>query len=409
MLSRFVGLVGLHNPPDSFPRCGAGGVKTEYHSHYRTPRDVLASENGEGMGSRPALASREGLALALDRGLNVYSIEGLDRALYAATDTIENAFERHFHPHAGTYYYDIPADDTSTSTPSWRLWLAPHDLITASAVTVGGVAVTGYQLRPDNRLNRPAEWIELDRAGSSSFNSGSAYSQRRAAIAGVWGWWDESKSCGALAAEVPQDQAYADLATAPAVGGAQVGVGHLIKVGSERMVVEDRYLTDTGENLSSNLAATVSAAIPTSITVADGTDYAAGEMLAIDHEMMLVQRVLSNTLFVRRGYAGTPVAAHTTGADIYAYRRLGVYRGAAGTTEADHLAGAAVTRWVPPYALEALCIAIAEEVAVQEGAAYARTAGEGESMRETRANGLEAAWRRARASYSRKGGRHYAV
>lgn len=360
------------------------------------------------MGSRPALASREGLALALDRGLNVYSIEGLDRALWAATDTIEERFERVFWPQSGTYTFDVPVDDSGTSTPSWRLWLDPHDLISATAVTVGGVTVSGYQLRPDNRINRPASWIELDRTGSSSFYSGSA-SQRRVAVSGLWGWWDESRAAGALAGGgVLASNSVLDLATAPAIGTAQVGVGHLIKVGSERMVVEDRLLVDTGENLGADLAATVSASIPTSITVGDGTDYAAGEMITVDGEAMLIQRVLSNTLFVRRGYAGTPVAAHVTGADIYAYRRLSVYRGAGGTVAADHAASAAVTRWQAPYALEALCIAIAQETAVQEGAAYARTIGDGENEREMRAGGLKAAWERAK-SYSRKGGRHYAV
>lgn len=360
------------------------------------------------MGSQPALASRESLALALDRGLNVYSIEGLDRALWAATDTIEQAFERHFYPHAGTFTFDVPVDDSSTSTPSWRLWLAPHDLISADSITVGGVAVTGYQLRPDNRIAAPAQWIELDRTGSASFRSGNA-SQRRAAIDGLWGWWDESRPAGALGAEALTGANVIDLTTAPAIGIGQVGVGHLLKIDNERMVVEDRFFTDTGDNLSADLAATVSASIPTSIAVPDGTDYAAGEMITVDGEAMLVQRVLSNTLFVRRGYAGTPVATHANGADIYAARRLQVYRAAAGTTGATHAAAAAITRWQAPYALEALCIAIAEEVAVQEGAAYARTTGDGENQREARAVGLAAAWKRARASYSRKGGRHYAV
>lgn len=370
---------------------------------------MLASENGEGMGSRPAYASREALALALDRGLNVYSIEGLDRALYSATDTIESTFERVFWPWSGTRTFDVPADDSPTSTPHWKLWLDPHDLISADSVTVGGVAVTGYQLRPDNRIASPAAWIELDRSGSGSFMSGSAYSQRRAAVAGLWGWWDESRAAGAVgAAGVLADALTLDLATAPTIGAAQVGVGHLLKIENERLIIEDRYAVDTGDNLAADLAATVSATIPTSIAVPDGTDYAAGEMITVDGEAMLVQRVLSNTLFVRRGYAGTPVAAHVTGADIYAYRRLQVYRAAAGTTAAAHAGGTAVTRWQPPASIEALCIAIAEETAVQEGAAYARSVGEGENLREARATGLVMAWKRAQ-SYSRRRGRHYAV
>lgn len=362
------------------------------------------------MGSRPALASRESLALALDRSLNVYSIEGLDRALYSATDTIENTFERSFHPWYGTHTFDVPADETSTNTPSWRLWLEPHDLISTTGVTVGGVAQTGYLLRPDNRTDRPASWIELDRTGSGSFHAGAYGTQRRVAVGpGLWGWWDESRRAGVVGASgLADDATVLDLEAAPAVGAQQVGVGHLLRIGDERMVVEDRMFSDTGENLTDNLPSSTSNAIPTAVTVADGTNYAAGEMITVDAETMLIQRVLSNTLFVRRGYAGTPVAAHTAGADIYAYRRLIVYRAAAGTTAAVHDAATPITRWQAPYALEALCIAIAQETCVQEGSAYARTVGSGDMEREARAAGLRGAWERAK-SYSRKRGRHYAV
>lgn len=361
------------------------------------------------MGGRPWLASRESLALALDRGLTVRSVEGLDRALAASTDIIEQAFERHFYPLQATYTFDVPADDTSTSTPTWKLWLDPHDLISLTTLTVGGSVVSGAQLRPDNRRNEPAAWLELDRTGSASFHSGSTGSQRRASLAGLWGWTDESRAAGALDVELSASAEVADLATAPAAGRAAVGVGHLLKIDSERAVVEDRLPVDTGENLLADLAATVSGTMPTSIAVASGPAYAAGEIIAVDGEWMLVERIVGNTLYVRRGYASTPVAAHVTGADIWAYRRLQVHRAAAGTTAAVHAVSAAVTRWEPPPTLEALCIAVAEDIAVQEGAAYARTVGEGDSLRETRATGLAAAWKRAKTTYSRKGGRHYAV
>lgn len=359
------------------------------------------------MGSRPAYASREALALALDRGLTVRSVDGLDRALHAATDTIEQELERVFWPWHGTRTFDVPADDTSTSTPTWRLWLAPHDLISLTTLTVGGSVVTGAQARPDNRLAGPAQWLELDRTGSSTFHAGSA-SQRRASLLGVWGWWDESRRAGTLSAGADSDDLVIDLTTAPSAGTAAVGVGHLIKINSERMVVEDRQITDTTVNLTSELAATVSNTMPTAIAVTSGGAFATGEIIAVDGEWMLVERIVGNILHVRRGYAGTPVATHATGADIYAYRRLQVYRAAAGTTAAAHSSSDAVTRWVPPPAIEALCIAIAQEVAVQEGAAYARTVGDGDNQREARAAGLAGAWKRAR-QYSRKGGRHYAV
>ncbi|MES2211351.1 MAG: hypothetical protein V4515_14405 [Chloroflexota bacterium] len=361
------------------------------------------------MGSRPAYCSREALALALDRALNVYSIEGLDRAIHSATDVIEQAFERRFYPYHGTWYFDVPADDTSTSTPSWKLYTDPVDFISVDSATVGGSAVSGIQLRPDNRTDRPASWLELDRAGATTFRDGtSGTPQRRAAIVGTTGWWDEAKACGALASTLAIGADTADLVTAPAIGVAQVGVGHLLRVGSERLVVDDRLLVDTGENLGADLVSQVSASIPTSITVGDGTDYAAGEMITVGGEVMLIQRVLSNTLFVRRGYAGTPVASHATGTDIYAYRRLLVTRGVAGTTAAEHAGADPVTRWVPPYAIEALAVAIAQETAVQEGAAYARTVGSDDNEREARASGLAAAWKRAKP-YSRKGARTYAV
>jgi hypothetical protein len=360
------------------------------------------------MGSRPAYASREALALALDRGLTVRSIEGLDRALYAATDTIEQTLERVFWPWSGTRTFDVPADDTSTSTPAWKLWLAPHDLISLTSLTVGGSVVAGAQARPDNRTDRPAAWLELDRTGSDSFHAGASGSQRRASVLGLWGWWDESRRAGTLSAGADSDDLVIDLTTAPSAGTAAVGVGHLLKINSERMIVEDRAITDTTVNLSADLAATVSNTMPAAVAVASGAAFAAGEIIAVDGEWMLIERIVDNTLYVRRGYASTAVATHANGAGIYAYRRLQVYRAAAGTTAAAHDASDTVTRWVPPPAIEALCIALAQEIAVQEGAAYARTIGDGDNERESRAAGLAGAWKRARA-YSRKGGRHYVV
>merc|ERR1711881_241117 len=71
---------------------------------------------------------------------------------------------------------------------------------------------------------------------------------------------------------------------------------------------------DSGTTTSANLDASA-----TTLAVADGTKFAAGDVIQVEDELMLVTATSSNDLTVTRGHAGTTAAAHdgsTTALDI---------------------------------------------------------------------------------------------
>ena len=352
------------------------------------------------MGVRPWLISRERVAAEDGRALSIRNFDAIDESCEYATDAIERHCRiSHFWPWTGTRYFPWPADDTSSNHPYYRLYLDPHVLATLTTVIAGGQTITDARAYPDNRLgNQPAQWLELDRAGSSDWGTGSTGTQRQVAVTGVWAWSDETVTAGTL------DGSVTDSATTVAVERAAygVGVGHLMRVEDERMLVTGRAAVDTTENAAGALTAYDDSTIATALPVADGTDFAVGETIAIDAEDMLIERIVANTLHVRRAVNGTTLADHALSADIYAYRQLQVERGYGGTTAAAHSDGTAATRWKAPPAPALLGLALALDNLVQMGAAYARTSGDGENSRDTRTPGLTQLWKRVEP-YRRKG------
>lgn len=364
------------------------------------------------MGNRTWLASREDVALALGRGTTVRDVRALDRHVASATDSITlSCGYPEFSPRVVTRHFPWPADDTSSNWPSHRLYFGRDIFASIDTVTVGPSSTTitegtgGWDAYPRNRVNEPIRWLELDRSGSASWSTGSTRPQDQVAVGGIGGWSDEQTLVGALSGLVNASVTVIDLDHMYPI--CPVGVGNQLLIDNERMIVTDREPIDTGENLATALAAYESSTILSQITVGDGTDYAVGEVISVDAEDMLIERIRGTVLHVRRGWGGTTLDDHLTGADIYAYRRLRVERGAVGSTAASHADAATVTRWVEPPALHSLCIALAIDEAIQVGAAYGRTAGQGENEQELRGTGIRAAWKLA-APYMRRG-RVYAV
>jgi hypothetical protein len=177
-----------------------------------------------------------------------------------------------------------------------------------------------------------------------------------------------------------------------------VGVGTIIRVDTERMIVTARTMKDTGQNSTALTASSSDVAI-TGITA--GT-IAVGEVLAVDSERLLVVDVAGTTVTVKRAWDGTVLAAHSNGADIYALRTLTVERGALGTTAATHLDTTAVVKHVPPALVRDLVIAEAINQLQQETSGYARIVGEGETAREGTGRGLVDLRRQAVAALGRK-------
>src|ERR1044071_1079387 len=94
------------------------------------------------MGSRTWLASREDVALALDRGTSVRDIRALDRVIASATDMINRVSGySEFAPSLATRYLPWPEDDTSTNLPYHRLYLGRDIFASIAGVAVGPSSV----------------------------------------------------------------------------------------------------------------------------------------------------------------------------------------------------------------------------------------------------------------------------
>ena len=181
-----------------------------------------------------------------------------------------------------------------------------------------------------------------------------------------------------------------------------IGVGQIIKVDSERMLVTAKTMIDTGVNIDAADSLTASAA-DVSITMSTTTSApVVDEVILIDSERMLVVDVAGSVLTVKRAWDGSVLAAHAAAADIYASRRLTVIRGALGTTAATHADTTAIVKHVVPGLVSELCLAHALTTMGQRLSGYARTVGTGDNQRESSGRGLKQIRDDAYTAYGRK-------
>jgi hypothetical protein len=322
-------------------------------------------------------ATREEVKAAADIAEPAYVNARVDRAIEAASRAVDKLCHRVFYPELRTMTWDWP---NQQGARSWRLWLDANELISITTLTSGGTALSAsdYLLRPDN--GPPYRRVEIDISSTQAFDNDDTH-QRAISITGLYGYNDITETAGTLAAAIESTTT----TTVDVTDSAAVGVGQLIKVDSERMVVTGKTMLTTGQTLQTAMTADTS---NTTCAVSNGAAYTAGEVLLLDSERMLVEDVAGNNLIVQRAYDGSTLAAHT-GSTIYARRRLTVERGVLGTTAATHLISAVVRRQVFPGPVRRLAIAEAQSTLAQETAGWARQVGSGDNIREAFARGLK--------------------
>jgi hypothetical protein len=318
--------------------------------------------------------TREDVKSALDYNETARNNAKVDRAIEAASRTVEGLCHRKFYPWTGTRYFDWPNDQRARS---WRIWLNEDEIISVSSLTSGGTAISSddYFLEPVND-GPPYDRIEIDRASTAAFNSGST-PQRSIAVTGVFGYTNDTEPAGSAAEAMDASETAFDV-----TDGSLIGVGDILLVDSERMLVTGRTWLDTGYNVSGSggLGGNVS---DVQITLgASGNIPRPGETILVDSERMLVVDTTSTHLTVKRAYDGSVPATHAAGADINAARTLTVTRGALGTTAAPHDNGATILKQVIPGPIRELTIAFAIDNLLQKAAGYSRVAGSGENARE---------------------------
>lgn len=309
--------------------------------------------------------TRETIKRALDIQETARNNRNIDRAVESAARRIDGMCHRTFYPRVETKYFDWPNNQDSVA---WRLWLDENDLISATSVTSGGTAIPSgnYFLEPQ-RSGPPYTRLEINTGSSSAFGVGST-GQRSIAITGLWGYSYEEETVGTAIEALDTTETGIDV---DAATSAEVGVGSLLRIDTERVLVTNRSQLSTGQTLGG--AGLTNNKGDVLVAVANGALFALDEIIKIDAESMLVVDITGNNLTVIRGYDGSVLAAHSVGATIYAPRTLTVTRGAFGTTAATHLINAPIYAWKPPMGIRQLNTSEAIHELLQEQTGWFRT------------------------------------
>lgn len=337
-------------------------------------------------------ATREDVKAATDTKETARNNIQIARAISGATDSIENdQLLRRFYPEVDTRTFDWP-DHVDRRDGSRVLSLGVDELISCTELTVDGVAVdpAHFTLLPAVDGHWPNVSVRLD---STVTLAGTGY--RAIGITGPYGYWDLEDPAGALAGAVADTSTTAVTVT----DSAAIGVGQLLLIGTERMTVTGKSMVDTGQNTAGALEANPAAQ---TLPVGSGAAFAEGEVILVDAEKMLVVEIAGNTLVVKRAWDGSTLAAHSSGADIYAPRRLTVERGVLGTTAATHSDATAITKHRIPALVNQLCVAEAIVGLSQENTGYGRTIGSGDSERPAAGAGIDDIRIRAWRAHGRK-------
>jgi hypothetical protein len=317
--------------------------------------------------------TRETVKTVLDVAETAYKNAQVDRAIEAASRSVEGLLHRRFYPWTGTRYFDWPG---VYSRVPWRLWLGANEVISVSAITVdnGATSFSANQYflrRADGRDEPPYTYVEVNLSTNAAFSAGSTM-QRAVAITGVFGHSADETPAGSTAEALDASETGVD------VTDSTVGVGAILRVDSERLIVTGKSLLTTGQTLQVNLG---DSEANQTVAVTTGSAFTVGEIITLDAERMLIVDIAGNNLSVVRAWDGSTLATHS-GSTIYAPRTLTVQRGALGTTAATHLTSATLAAHVVPGPVETLATAYALNTLLQQSSGYARVSGSGDNQRE---------------------------
>ncbi len=349
--------------------------------------------------SRPCYATREEVQQALDIKVTARNVAQVDRAIAAASDSVDALTRRVFFTTLATRFVDWP---NFQSTYPWRIYLEGSELADVTG-TVPVVSTGGASPRTIPAANciwgpynyaPPFTRLDLDRSTSSSFGLGST-PQKDVRITGAFGYQDVFAPAGALAVAMTDTTS----TTVQVTNGAAVGVGDVLLAGTERMLVTDKVMVTTAQTQQGSGAGSTSNADVT-LGVTDGSKFSAGETLLLDSERMLAVDVAGNSVTVKRAWDGSVLAVHS-GATVYGLRLLTVVRGALGSTAATHALGAPLQIAAIPGLVKELALAEALVEVTQQAGAYAASQGTGADKVALIGAGLPDLRDRCRAQFGR--------
>jgi hypothetical protein len=336
-----------------------------------------------------AYCTREDVQRALTIA-DVPRLNGLvDRAVQSGARSLERQLHRRFYPETKTVLFDQPHDGINLYLDELELAAAPTALLSAGAAMSAG---TDFFLRP--KSGPPYRWIEASYSAQVYWMSQST-PQAAISVTGDFGYPTDNVSVATLGTSITSGSATLLLSDS-----SQAGTGSLILIDSERMIISDRTMSSTTATITADVA---SAKSTVALTVSSGALLNVGESILIDSERMLIQYITGNTVTVERATSGSTLAAHTSGATIYAPRTATVLRGRLGTAAAAHSSAVTIYRLQAPSMIRDLNLALAETSVQQALGGYTRTLGQGQTSRDSAGAGVEALMDQAYVAYGRKG------
>lgn len=322
-----------------------------------------------------ALCTREKVQRALDQASSVRNNSRIDDAIAAATEDVEGATHRRWYPTTATRY------PRSRQIEGDTLWLnsMEFELLSLTAFTVAG---TSYAQAVDYRLEGEGPSYERLKllTGSSATFSIEPFDM---ILTGEFGSSNRTRAAGSLAANI---NASVTSMTISDSGPAGIGVGDLVTIGTERVIVTEKSLVYIGATVTGAVAASNGA---TTIPVSDGTLVKLGEVITVGGERMFVEDIAGSNLIVRRGWAGSVLETHANTDAVFAPRVCTIERAATGSTAASHTAGDVLYRNDPPPLVQEAALAYALVHLEQSKAAYGRVVGSGDNAREAGGRGLK--------------------
>jgi hypothetical protein len=314
--------------------------------------------------NQPCYCTREQVRRALDVKQSSYTNGAVDRAICAAADAVEALTQRRFYPLDTTRKWDWP--NFQYAYP-WRVWFDNYELAAIpTLVTTGSlnpvpivIPLSACIFQPVNE-GPPFTRMELRRDMNFGFGNNPS-PQLDIAITGTYGYWTKTRPAGATAASVALgDQ------TVTVSDGSSVGVGDVMVIDSERMIVTDANYIDTTIAYS---GLSLASAADNVVGVPDSTKFVIGETIQVDTEWMLILGITGNNLIVKRAWDASILVTHS-GGTIFARRLLSVIRASLGTVAATHLNAAPIVVNDVPGLIRELAIAEASVWLTQEPTAY---------------------------------------
>lgn len=377
--------------------------------------------------TRMAYCSRDDAQRSVDFKDGVDVLPAIDRALMTAAENIDQNLHRTFYPFDASIYFDWPNQGGSGGGQyawPWRLWLDQYDCTVLTSLVTGGVTLPLNQvfLEPVNnpvKLRNFYEYIELDRSSNAAFGGNSQTPQHSIVASGTWGAGADADQAAALATAVTTTGQTSVLVS----DGSKLGVGDLMILGygrgaapfpsasgyagslgaltGERILVTDKQPADASVAVSGAGCTSVSDSDQI-LTVSGAGSLNTGEVIQVDSEQMLLYSAAAGVFTVKRAWNGTTLAAHTSGAEVYAMRSLTVTRGMYGTTAATYTQGAAVFKHRVPSLVKDLAVAETVNQILQEGSGYARTVGAGADAHPAPGADLASKWDECMTAWGRK-------